>query len=176
MARVLSFCVLYAALKASIIVWSFNLDFFSLSLPFPCFFEAKCVVRILFFVDTISRHARQNDFPSLIDSSSPGYYWIRSCMLMFFASQFPLVLFFPLIDGRVRSRAISALLGWLPLLLVDDAILERVWLIMGSRRQPLTYQTYSPASSAPLTKMSAKCGFGQHIWSQIVLFNAKLYK
>ena len=33
-------------------------------------------------------------------------------------------------NGRVRSRAISALAGWLPLLLddnVDDAILERVW-------------------------------------------------
>ena len=77
-------------------------------------------------------------------SSPCGYCWIRSCMLMFFASQFPLVLFFPLIDGRVRCRAISALLGWLPLLLVDDAILERVWWIMDSRRQPLTYQTYSP--------------------------------
>ena len=59
---------------------------------------------------------------------------------------------------------------------VDDAILERVWWIMDSRRPPLTYQTYSPASSAPLTEMSAKCGFGQHKWSQIVLFNAKLYK
>ena len=34
---------------------------------------------------------------------------------------------------------------------------------MDSRRQPLTYETYPPASSAPLAKMSAKCGFG-HIY------------
>ena len=39
------------------------------------------------------------------------FFPIRSCKLMFFASQFPLVLFFPLIDGRVRSRAMSALLA-----------------------------------------------------------------
>ena len=40
------------------------------------------------------------------------------------------LVFFSLIDGRVRSRAISALAGWLPLFLddnVNDAILERVW-------------------------------------------------
>jgi len=61
MGRVLSFYVLSLALKASIIVWSFSLDFFSLSLLFPYFFEAKCVITTLFFVDIISRHARQNN-------------------------------------------------------------------------------------------------------------------
>ena len=110
MGRVLSFSILSPALKASIIVWSFSLDFFSLSLPFPCFFEAKCVNTILFFVDTISRHARQNNFPSLAYSSSPGYCWIWSCILMFFASQFPLVLFF---YWLMAEYALELSLPWL---------------------------------------------------------------
>ena len=76
--------------------------------------------------------------------------------VFFFASQFPLVLFFPLIDGRVRSRVISALAGWLPLFLddnVDDAILEQVWWtgFLQGNRWPIIPQ----ASSAPLTEMRA---------------------
>ncbi len=79
---------------------------------------------------------------------------------MFFASQFPLVLFFPLIDGRVRSRAISALAGWLPLFLddnVDDVILERVWwteFLEGNhwRIKPII-KPIPQAFLAPLTKM-----------------------
>ena len=164
MGRVLSFSVLSPALKASIIVWSFSLDFFSLSLPFPCFFEAKCVNTILFFVDTISRHARQNNFPSLANSSSPGYCWIWSCILMFFASQFPLVLFYLLIDGRVCSWAISALAGWLPFFLddnVDDAILEWVWWTGFLEGNCWPIKPIPQASLAPLTKMRPKCGFGQ---------------
>ena len=76
-------------------------------------------------------------------------------------------------NGRVRSRAISALAGWLPLLLddnVDDAILERVWTgFLEGNRWPI--KPIPQASSAPLTKMRAKCGE-----SQIVLFKTKLYK
>ena len=81
-------------------------------------------------------------------------------------------------NGRVRSRAISALAGWLPLLLdgnVDDAILERMWTgFLEGNRWPI--KPIPQASSAPLTKMRAKCGFGRHKYSQIVLFNTKLYK
>ena len=68
-------------------------------------------------------------------------------------------------DGRVRSRAISALAGWIPLFLddnVNDAILERVWWtgFLEGNRWPI--KPIPQASSAPLTKMRAKCGFGRH--------------
>ena len=67
-------------------------------------------------------------------------------------------------NGRVDSRAISALAGWLPLLLddnVDDAIFERVWTgFLEGNRWPI--KPIPQASSAPLTKMRAKCGFGRH--------------
>ena len=75
------------------------------------------------------------------------------------------LIFFPLIDGRVRSRAIFALAGWLPLFLDDnvvDAILERVWWtgFLEGNRWPI--KPIPQASSAPLTKMRAKCGFRRH--------------
>ena len=67
-------------------------------------------------------------------------------------------------NGRIRSRAISALGGWLLLLLddnLDDAILERVWTgFLEGNRWPI--KPIPQASSAPLTKMRAKCGFGRH--------------
>ena len=57
-------------------------------------------------------------------------------------------------NGGVRSRAISALAGWLPLL-------ERVWTgFLEGNRWPI--KPIPQASSAPLTKMRTKCGFGRH--------------
>ena len=63
------------------------------------------------------------------------------------------------------SLELSALAGWLPLFLddnVDDAILERVWWtgFLEGNRWPI--KPIPQASSAPLTKMRAKCGFGRH--------------
>ena len=67
-------------------------------------------------------------------------------------------------NGRVRFPAISALAGRLPLLLddnVDDAILERAWTeFLEGNRWPI--KPIPQASSAPLTKMRVKCGFGRH--------------
>ena len=75
------------------------------------------------------------------------------------------LIFLPLIDDRVRSRAIFALAGWLPLFLDDnlvDAILKRVWWtgFLEGNRWPI--KPIPQASSAPLTKMRAKCGFRRH--------------
>lgn len=60
----------HSSLRGTITCWFSQLACCSpnLSLPFPCFFAAKCVITIFFFIDTISRHVRQNNFPSLIDS------------------------------------------------------------------------------------------------------------
>ena len=74
-------------------------------------------------------------------------------------------IFFPLIDGRVRSRVIFALAGWLPLFLDDnlvDAILKRVWWtgFLEGNRWPI--KPIPQASSAPLAKMRAKCSFRRH--------------
>ena len=67
-------------------------------------------------------------------------------------------------NGRVRSRAISALAGWLSLLLddnVDDPIFERVRTeFLEGNRWPI--KPIPQASSACLTKMRAKCGFERH--------------
>ena len=58
-------------------------------------------------------------------------------------------------NGRVRSRAISTLADN-----VDDAILERVWTgFLEGNRWPI--KPIPQASSAPLTKMRVKCGFGR---------------
>ena len=66
---------------------------------------------------------------------------------------------FPQQNGRVRSRAISALAGWLQLLLDDN--LERVWTgFLEGNRWPI--KPIPQASSAPLTKTRVKCGFGRH--------------
>ena len=65
------------------------------------------------------------------------------------------------LHGKVRSRTISTLAGWLPLFL-DDAILEQVWWtgFLEGNRWPI--KPISQASSAPLTKMGARWGFGRH--------------
>ena len=117
-------------------VLDFQLHFSTTKCNDQCFFplvQHKVWSQVCGYNTLLCRHyfaaCQTKQFLSLIDSCSPGYCWIRSCMLCFCITV-PLVLFFPLIDGRVRSRAISALAGGLPLFLddnVDDVTLEQVW-------------------------------------------------
>ena len=128
------------------------------------FCQNSAKIMLIFLKSARGLHKNAHFFPIFLNIE----YYIFQIFSYIFQKQ----------NGRVRSRAISALAGWLPLLLddnVDDAILERVWTgFLEGNRWPI--KPIPQASSAPLTKMRAKCGFGRHKKSQIVLFNTKLYK
>ena len=105
-----------------------DLDFLSLltSLLAACFLEAKCFFKMLFLELNISLHPLQNSFPPRRDKFSPGNSSIRSRGLMFFGSELPLSLYFPVLLLGTRSLEIKALGTALEVVevdvLEDDAI------------------------------------------------------
>ena len=96
---------------------------FNFSLPAACFLEAKWFLRMLFLELNISLHPLQNSFSP---EFSPGNYSIRSRGLMFFVSELPLSLYFPVLLLGTRSLEIKALGRVLEVVevdvLEDDAI------------------------------------------------------
>ena len=114
------------------------------------FCQNSAKIMLIFLKSARGLHKNAHFFPIFLNIE----YYIFQIFSYIFQKQ----------NGRVRSRAISALAGWLPLLLddnVDDAILERVWTgFLEGNRWPI--KPIPQASSAPLTKMRAKCGFGRH--------------
>ena len=82
---------------------------FNFSLPAACFLEAKWFLRMLFLELNISLHPLQNSFPPRRHKFSPGNSSIRSRGLMFFGSEFPFSLYFPVLLLRTRSLEIKAL-------------------------------------------------------------------
>ena len=114
------------------------------------FFQKSGKLMLIFLKRARGLHKNAHFFPIFLNIE----YYIFQIFSYIFQQQ----------NGRVDSRAISALAGWLPLLLddnVDDAILERVWTgFLEGNRWPI--KPIPQASSAPLTKMRAKCGFGRH--------------
>jgi len=82
---------------------------FNFSLPAACFLEAKWFLRMLFLELNISLHPLQNSFPPRRHKFSPGNSSIRSQGLMFFGSELPLSLYFPVLLLGTRSLEIKAL-------------------------------------------------------------------
>ena len=116
------------------------------------FCQKSAKIMLIFLKSARGLHKNAHFFPIFLNIE----YYIFQIFSYIFQQQ----------NGRVRSRAISALAGWLPLLLddnVDDAILERVWTgFLEGNRWPI--KPIPRGSSARLTKMRAKCGFGRHKW------------
>ena len=82
---------------------------FNFSLPAACFLEAKWFLRMLFLELNISLHPLQNSFPPRRHKFSPGNSSIRSRGLMFFGSELPLSLYFPVLLLGTRSLEIKGL-------------------------------------------------------------------
>ena len=82
---------------------------FNFSLPAACFLEAKWFLRMLFLELNISLHPLQNSFPPRKHKSSPGNSSIRSRELMFYRSELPLSLYFPVLLLGTRSLEIKVL-------------------------------------------------------------------
>ena len=99
---------------------------FNFSLPAACFFEAKWFLRMLFLELNISLHPLQNSFPPRRHKFSSGNSSIRSRGLMFFGSELPLSLYFPVLLLGTCSLEIKALGTALEVVevdvLEDDAI------------------------------------------------------
>ena len=111
------------------------------------FCQKSAKIMLIFLKSARGLHKNAHFFPIFLDIE----YYIFQIFSYIFQQQ----------NGRVRSRAISALAGWLPLLLDDnanDATLERVWTgFLEGNRWPI--KPIPQASSAPLTEMRAKCRF-----------------
>ena len=95
--------------SASLIVWSRFFVTFNFSLPAACFLEAKWFLRMFFLELNMSLHPLQNSFPPRRHKFYPGNSSIHSQGLMFFASELPLSLYFPLLLVGTRSVEIKAL-------------------------------------------------------------------
>ena len=97
-----------------------------LSLLTSCFLEANWFLRMLFLELNISLRPLQNSFPPRRHKFSPGNSSIRSRGLMFFGSELPLSLYFPVLLLGTRSLEIKALGTALEVVevdvLEDDAI------------------------------------------------------
>ena len=107
-----------------------DLAFLSLlTLLAACFLEAKWFLRMLFLELNISLHPLQNSFPPRRHKFSPGNSSIRSRGLMFFGSELPLSLYFPVLLLGTRSLGIKTLGTALEVVevdvLEDDAIFDR---------------------------------------------------
>ena len=77
---------------------------FNFFLPAACFLEAKWFLRMLFLELNISLHTLQNSFPPRRHKFSPGNSSIRSRGLMFFGSELPLSLYFPVLLLGTRLK------------------------------------------------------------------------
>ena len=95
---------------------------FNFSLPAACLLEAKWFLRMLFLELNTSLHTLQNSFPPRIHKFSTGNSSIRSRGLMFFGSELPLCLYFPVLLLGTRSLEIKAL--GTALELVEEDVLE----------------------------------------------------
>ena len=91
---------------------TFLLLTFNFSLPAACFLEAKWFVRMLFLELNISLHPLRSSFPPRRHKFSPGNSSIRSRRLMFFGSELPLSLYFPVLLLGTRPLEIKALFTW----------------------------------------------------------------
>ena len=79
-------------LNASIMVWSFNFDFFYFSFPFWCFLDEIWIFRTLFLEEMISLHPLQTTFLLWQIKFSPGNCLTRSYNGTFVVSLFDLEL------------------------------------------------------------------------------------
>ena len=100
---------------------------FNFSLPAACFLEAKWFLRMLFLELNISLHPLQNSFPPRRHKFSPGNSSIRSRGLMFFGSELPLCLYFPVLLLGTRSLEIKALGTALEVVEVDVLEDDAIW-------------------------------------------------
>ena len=104
--------LLYCVFLYEVLLGSFDLAFLSL-LTSLCLrhvlWKPSGFLRMLFLALNISLHPLQNSFPPRRQKFSPGNSSIRSRVLMFFGSELPLSLYFPVLLLGTRSLEIKAL-------------------------------------------------------------------